>query len=255
VLSFDSVYANVDLGLQFPNINDKLKAVYNNTEVRIIVEALYFDENTPKEVYSDLVGFEEQDVEDYRNYFFNIPTDTPRLELLNLINSIPKYFRDGLIEQRSHLFNTVFKIGWSIIDSEFNKSKWVNSETVLKLYANHIIVNLRDNLMASTRSGDLLEQKKLLSVMKDANGIIKANENKVATQLELDFVNSIQQAKDEGSKSLFNEVFTDSKVNTFGQLESAKNENYDLIMKDLEEGKTKNKKKPKRATPENLKLF
>ena len=134
LITFDKIYQNVKRVPKDLTNKALLESVYKDPEIRPIIESLYLDNDTPPELYDDLVGFTLTDIENYRLYYFSLPADIPRLPLKQLIKSIPSYFnskRDLFnVDLYQKLFEMVYTNGWAMIDKTYNKGKRINITTV-----------------------------------------------------------------------------------------------------------------------------
>lgn len=121
-MRYEEAYANVPLGLK--EAPEYLRSAHQSKLSRCIVEALSIDPDTPIGVYTDLLGWTEEDLENYRKWFFCIDLNMPRLQLYEFICSAPE--ATDWEKARKDMLVNVFEYGWSYIDSKYNKSNRIH---------------------------------------------------------------------------------------------------------------------------------
>lgn len=196
-------YRNISTGLL--EAPEHIRSVYQTRESRYIAEALLTDPQAPLKTYTDLFGWSNpDDPELYRDYFFCIPKNISRMDLVRFISGLPRSTEGELF--RYALLREVFDHGWELIDERYNKSANIEIRQVTHKYLRKLftgmVPGLVDSAIRSKSDAELFQ--KAFKAMKDATSlelsILKA-EKELSTgheQLKLSFVEEVQA---EGQKS------------------------------------------------------
>ena len=196
-------YQNVSTGLlEEP---EHISRVYMTRESRYLAEALLTDPQAPFKVYTDLFGWANpDDPELYRKYFFDIPKNISRMDLVRFITGLPRS-TDGDIF-RYDLFKKIFDQGWEVIDERYNKSSNIEIRQLTHKYLRKLFTGTVPELVNSAikSKSDAEMFQKAFKAMKDATSLelaILRAEKELSSrheQLQLSFVTEVQT---EGQKS------------------------------------------------------
>lgn len=189
-MRFQEAYANVPLGLEEAPVH--LKDAYESPFSRYIIEALLIDKETPPGVYYDLLGWNEDDIERYRTYFFTVDREMPRLKLYDFINSAPETTDSE--RARKNLLINVFEHGWGYVDSKFNKSHRINISNEVESGIKKMFGSLPSMVEQCMAKPTAAGMRALTAFMKEAVMTVKSTEieQSPTETLTFDFVDNIQ---------------------------------------------------------------
>jgi len=197
-MHYSEAYSNVDRGLfEAP---DSVIEAYQNQAIRYIMEALLLDPTTPEQVYTDLLGWTYLEVEMYREFFFSVPKNLPRLKLYSFIASFPEITRGDLT--RRVLMQGVFEYGWPYIDSEYNRGYNISIQSraihsLKKMFGQ--IDRMVVDCMASPNTNNV---QNLIRLLKASIELEEKSRGNSRVQLEFDFVKKIEA---EGQKNVISQ--------------------------------------------------
>lgn len=189
-MRFQEAYANVPLGLEEAPAH--LKDAYESPFSRYIIEALLIDKETPPGVYYDLLGWNGDDIERYRTYFFTVDREMPRLKLYDFINSAPETTDSE--RARKNLLINVFEHGWGYVDSKFNKSHRINISNEVESGIKKMFGSLPSMVEQCMAKPTAAGMRALTAFMKEAVMTVKSTEieQSPTEALTFDFVDNIQ---------------------------------------------------------------
>lgn len=241
MLQLNNIYKNVIEGLEVAD--DSLIHIYKNPELRILMEGLLIDDTTPPKVFIDLFGLAEPAVDDYRKYFFNIPKNTPRLDIFEFIHSIGEDKRlKKYGASRALVFNEVFTNGWEFIDNKFNRGRCVSVSEYSKMLFKAMLLAMRTEVNSAINDKDINKMKTLLGMIKAGTSTYgeKAEESGGKyQQLTLQFIQDIQDSAKKLNSSDYVQMIG-AEVEKFGSINSSVDESFNKNLKnDLEAIKDK----------------
>lgn len=204
-------YRNIGTGML--NAPEHIRRVYETRDSRYIAEALLTDPLTPYKVFSDLFGWTNpEDPDLYRNFFFNIPKDLPRIELVRFIKNLPDFPANAAC--RKELLKEVFDGGWELLDERYNKSLNVEIKTLTHKYLRKLFAGMLPNMVNSAirSKSDAELFNKAFKALKDSASleisILRADKElgEGHEQLRLSFVEDVQ-AEGQKSKDLASRIY------------------------------------------------
>lgn len=235
MLSDKGLYFNVNEGLE--SARSSIKEIYCRKDLRMIMEALLIDNTVPMQLFVDLFDIHHDDVEEYRNYFFNIPKNVPRIYLLDYINNI----EDPV---RKTFFMGVFYEGWSFMDIKLNNGRRSDLTAIGRLaYLNavsHANGKISEYYEQSKRekTDTLTPIKGYLAIIKEAVKLFPNKEDNASAseQIIFNFLSTIKE-----KSSTVNEVSIEGlAMDDEGLIDTGSvSEDYASISKDVEELKKK----------------
>lgn len=189
-MRYQEAYANVPVGLE--EAQKKLIDAYQSPLSQYIIEALIIDPETPIGVYTDLLGWDSEDLEEYKKYFFNVDANMPRLQLYEFIRSAPE-LTDG-DKMRKELLINVFEFGWSYIDSKYNRSNRIKLNDEIETGVKKMFGGINTLIDQQLRKPSAQGMRALLAFMKDGVSVIDATkiEQEPTETMTFDFVDKIQ---------------------------------------------------------------
>mgnify|MGYP001339467827 CR=1 FL=1 len=203
MLKDSDLYANCnDDEIETKNTN--LSTIYNNTARRTIIEALLIDPTTPSALYTDLFGLMQDEVEDYRNKYFNISRKVPRIDLWEYIESLPSSTTEETY--RKKLMQEVFYDGWETVDKKFNRNACLDLKEYGKKIFKEISCRVKvevDEIIKDRREVlNISQLKTMMGILKEGIKLFDDDTagNSVAEQLILDFVHDVQKSSKENYK-------------------------------------------------------
>lgn len=189
-MRYEDAYVNVPLGLE--EAPEHLRDAYLSPFSQFILEALLIDKTTPVGVFTDLLGWNAEDIENYKFYFFNIDTDMPRLKLYEFICTAPE--STDAEKTRKNLLIGVFNYGWGFIDSRYNRSMRILVQEEVAANVRKLFGNLSKMVDQCISRPTLANMRNLLAFMRE--GIAASKETEInqdpAEKLSFDFVEAIQ---------------------------------------------------------------
>ena len=193
-LSYDILYNNVASGLEEAPLN--LIEVYQDLDLRVIMEALLLEPETPILLYTDMFGFSDSEVERYKHFFFDLPLHFSRMEIYAFINSLENNPPDEKWKEREIIFSEVFNKGYVFIDCKFNKNKNTDIKSYGKTIYMETLVHLHQEVRDGVATKDIKKIKEVVNLLKEGTKLYeeKDDKNDAPTQLVLEFVKDIQSA-------------------------------------------------------------
>lgn len=190
-MRYEEAYANVPNGLT--EAPQHLLSAYQSKLSRCIIEALLIDPDTPLGIFTDLLGWTEEDLEEYRKWFFCIDLSMPRLQLYEFISSAPES-TDWERARKDMLIN-VFEYGWSYIDSKYNKSNRIQVDREVETNVKKLFGGLNTMVEHCMQKPTAAGVRALVAFMKEGIITMRASAGDVQDpekELILNFVEDIQ---------------------------------------------------------------
>lgn len=225
-------YRNISTGML--DAPEHIRRVYEARDSRYIAEALLTDPLTPFKVFSDLFGWTNpEDPELYRKFFFDVPKDLPRIDLVRFISGLPDFTAGDMI--RKSLMKEVFDGGWELIDEKYNKSLNIEIKALTQKYLRKLFAGMLPHMINSaikSKSDAELFNKAFKALKESASldiSILRADKELGSRheQLKLSFVEEVQ-AEGQKSKDLASRIYGMS----FDELSNMKKP--EEVIKDIE---------------------
>lgn len=235
-MRYEEAYANVPVGLEAAPKH--LRDAYLSPFSKCIIEALLVDKTTPIGVYTDLLGWTDEDVDEYRKYFFNVDPDMPRLQMYEFIRSAPENTDADQI--RKNLLIGVFNYGWSYIDSKYNRSNRIVVQNEVNANVKKLFGSLSAMVDKCVKHPTMSNMRALIAFMRE--GVATVNETDTNSQdptktLSLGFVEETQnevKARTDSSSRIMGLQFDE--IMRLKAIEGAEKQELDVIRNDVSNG-------------------